>query len=242
MKFSSLLSALLTTICLSITRAEESVVPPKPVSHATRDLEGWTVHVDDRLLSGADKELGDQGLRLLANRLYDIKLVLPPDSTARLQKVPIWLDRTHGRLHPAQYHPSAGWLKANGYDAALVKCVHIPDCADFVSLNHQRVQPWSVLHELAHAYHDQVLGFDHADIKTAWEKFRGSGKYQSVLHINGRQTRHYALTDQKEFFAEMTEAYLGSNDFFPFVAGELKESEPEIFALMAEIWGPLPTN
>jgi hypothetical protein len=51
---------------------------------------------------------------------------------------------------------------------------------------------------------------------------------------------HYALRDPKEFFAEFTESYFGSNDFYPFVAGELKQAEPDIFALMIEIWGPLP--
>jgi len=38
----------------------------------------------------------------------------------------------------------------------------------------------------------------------------------------------------------MTECYFGSNDFYPFVTGELKQAEPETFALLAEIWGPLP--
>lgn len=51
---------------------------------------------------------------------------------------------------------------------------------------------------------------------------------------------HYALTDEKEFFAEMTEAYFGANDFYPFVAGELKQAEPGIFDLMRDVWGPLP--
>ncbi len=51
---------------------------------------------------------------------------------------------------------------------------------------------------------------------------------------------HYALTDQKEFFAEMTEAHFSSNDFYPFVAGELKQAEPETYKLLSEIWGPLP--
>ena len=53
---------------------------------------------------------------------------------------------------------------------------------------------------------------------------------------------HYGLTNQKEFFAEMTECYFGSNDFYPFVTGELMQAEPEIFALLAEIWGPLPAR
>jgi hypothetical protein len=28
--------------------------------------------------------------------------------------------------------------------------------------------------------------------------------------------------------------------FYPFVAGELKQAEPGIFALLREVWGPLP--
>jgi len=135
----------------------------------------------------------------------------------------IWIDKTHGKLRPAQYHPSAGWLKEHGYAPELAKCVHIPVAADFASVSHQRVQPWSVMHELAHAYHDQVLGFDHAEIHAAWARFRDSGKYKSVLHINGKKTSHYGLTNPKEFFAEMTESYFGHNDFFPFnraVAGK----------------------
>jgi hypothetical protein len=214
-------------------------VPPLPAAHTVRDIEGWTVHIDDRLLAGPDKELGDHALRLLANRLYDIQHVVPADKVKRLRKVQIWLDRTHGKLRSAQYHPSASWLKEHGYAAALAKCVHIPDAAEFASLRHQRVQPWSVLHELAHAYHDQVLGFDHAEISAAWARFRDSGKYQKTLHIAGRKIPHYALTNPKEFFAEMTEAYFGHNDFFPFNRGELQQEEPQIFDLLATIWGPL---
>jgi hypothetical protein len=94
-----------------------------------------------------------------------------------------------------------------------------------------------VLHELAHAYHDQVLGFDDERVAAAWRKFRDSGKYKNVLTVSGDRHEHYALTDEKEFFAEMTEAYFGSNDFFPFVAGELKEAEPDVFGLLGELWG-----
>jgi hypothetical protein len=214
-------------------------VPPVPTAHTQRVIEGWTVHIDQRLLDGPDKEVGDRALRILANRLYDIVLVVPADKVARLQKVPIWIDRTHGKLRPAQYHPSAGWLKQHNYPVAMAKCVHIPNAADFASVRHQSVQPWSVMHELAHAYHDQVLGFDHAEIRAAWERFRDSGKYQKTLHIDGRRTAHYALTNPMEFFAEMTESYFGHNDFFPFNRAELKREEPEVFELLTKIWGPI---
>ena len=50
-------------------------------------------------------------------------------------------------------------------------------------------------------------------------------------------TRHYARTNHKEFFAEMTESYVGVNDFYPFVRAELKNHDPKTFALMKKIWG-----
>jgi hypothetical protein len=213
---------------------------PLPTAHALRDIEGWAVQVDERLLAGPDAELGQRALRLLADRLFEIKLVVPADKVARLQQVPLWLDRTHGKLVPMQYHPNAGWLRDHGYATNLAKCVHIPDAREFASARHHHQQPWAVLHELAHAYHDRVLGFDHAGIKAAWQRCKESGRYESVLHIDGRTRRHYALTDAKEFFAEMSEAYFGLNDFFPFHRAELKREEPELFALLREIWGPLP--
>jgi len=195
------------------------------------------VHIDNRLLAGPDRKVGDHALRILANRLYDIQHVVPADKVAKLRKVAIWIDLSHGKLKPAQYHPSAGWLKENGFSEALAKSVHIPVAAEFASVNHQRVQPWSVMHELAHAYHDQVLGFDDAEVKAAYERFRESGKYKNVLHINGKKTKHYALTNEKEFFAEMTEVYFGHNDFYPFNRAELMRDEPELYELLTKIWG-----
>jgi hypothetical protein len=146
------------------------------------------------------------------------------------------LDLNCGALVPMQYHPSAGWLKANGYPADLAKCVHIPRAADLPTRRNITEQPWVILHELAHAYHEQVLGFEEPRIKEAYEKYKKSGRGEKVLRSNGTRGRHYALTDAKEFFAEMTEAYFGTNDFFPFNRAELKEAEPETFALLAAIW------
>ena len=100
----------------------------------------------------------------------------------------------------------------------------------------------AVLHELAHAYHDQVLGFDDRRIQEAYESFKQSGHGESVLLFDGTHTRHYALTDQKEFFAEFTEAYFGLNDFYPFNRAELKTAEPAIYDLMVSIWGPIQSG
>ena len=95
------------------------------------------------------------------------------------------------------------------------------------------------------AKHQAVITREAADAKqtamiAAWKELCDSGKYKSVLTTSGKMREHYGLTEPKEFFAEMTERYFGSNDFYPIVTGELKQAEPETFALLAEIWGPLP--
>lgn len=214
--------------------------PAKPTAHAVRKIEGWTVRVDERLLQPPDDVLGTRALRFLEGKLSDIKVVVPEDKLKKLQAVTIVLDLTHGKLRSMQYHPDAGWLKANGYAAELEKCVHLPRAADLATRRNIAEQPWVILHELAHAYHDQVLGFDEPRIRDAYEKYKKSGHGDQALLHNGKRVKHYALTNHKEFFAEMTEAYFGANDFFPFNRAELKDAEPEIFALMALIWEKTP--
>ena len=217
-------------------RAADRPAAPKPEAHESRQVEGWTVRIDARLLAGADRDLGDRALRLLANQLYAISFTLPPDKVERLRQVPIQLDRTHGSLVPMQYHPNPAWLRDHGFATNLAKCVRIPGAAYFANPRDQQRQPWAVLHELAHAYHDQVLGFDHPGIAAAWKRTADGGRFEKVLQIEGRRCRHYALTDCKEFFAEMTESLFGMNDFFPFNRAELRESEPETHALLERIW------
>jgi putative heme-binding domain-containing protein len=213
--------------------------PAKPTSYTTRNVEGWTVRIDDRLLHSPNDAMGARALRFLEGKLADIKVVVPADRLKKLQSVTIVLDLTHGKLGPMQYHPSAGWLLLNGYSTALAKCVHVPRAADLPTRRNVVEQPWVILHELAHAYHDQVLGFDEPRIREAYEKFKKSGHGDKVLQANGQRVRHYGLTNHKEFFAEMTEAYFGVNDFYPFNRVELKEAEPEIYALLRDIWeGP----
>jgi hypothetical protein len=217
-----------------------AVSADQPASRAERSIEGFRVRVDERLLpGGADDEVGRAALAFLAAKLADIRIVVPADKLERLRQVTIVLDASCGDLHAMQYHPSSDWLEANGYHRDLEKCVHLPRAADVATRRNVNEQPWVVLHELAHAYHDQVLGFDEPRILAAWEAFKADGRAQTTLLFDGSRTKHYGLTDHKEFFAEMTEAYFGSNDFQPFNRAELKTDHPAIYALLTDIWGPL---
>ena len=64
-----------------------------------------------------------------------------------------------------------------------------------------------------------------------------SKSYEQVLHVRGKKVKHYALSNPREYFAEGTEAYFGTNDFYPFVRAELKDHDPRGFAKIENHWG-----
>lgn len=205
-------------------------------TYQDRTIEGWTIRVDDRLLTDENQKLTDRAMKFLEAKLFDITVVVPKDRLKKLQSVVIVVDLEHGKLTSMQYHPSKGWLKGNGYSTDLAKCVHIPRASDIATKRNINEQPWVILHELAHAYHDQILGFDNPRVREAYDNFKTSGRGDKTLLYNGNRVKHYALTNPMEFFAEMTESFFGVNDFYPFTRAELKETEPETFELLRDIW------
>lgn len=212
--------------------------PPQPTSRTPREIEGWTIRIDDRLAAAENEALATRALKFLEAKLVEIKAVVPAERVKELQTVTIVLDLSCGKLGAMQYHPDAGWLKANGFPTDLAKCVHLPRADDVATRRNINEQPWVILHELAHAYHDQFLSFDESRVIAAYEQFKKSGHGDAALLYNGKRVKHYGLTNHKEFFAEMTESFFGVNDFFPFNRAELIEAEPELFELLTKIWNP----
>ena len=98
-----------------------------------------------------------------------------------------------------------------------------------------------VLHEMAHAYHDQFLpkGFENAGVLKAFQTAIKAGQYQKVLRWNGREVKHYSTTNQMEYFAEATEAYFGTNDYYPFIRPELELFDPGGARAVEAAWGLL---
>ncbi|MFN6138673.1 MAG: hypothetical protein ACK480_09260, partial [Planctomycetota bacterium] len=100
------------------------------------------------------------------------------------------------------------------------------------------------LHELAHAYHDQYLdqGFSNPQVSELYRKAKDSGKYEQVEQRFGdgrsANTRAYALSNPAEYFAESTEAYFSTNDFFPFTREQLEKHDPQIAQLLGQLWNP----
>ena len=204
-----------------------------------QEIEGWTVHVDPKLLRGELSEDGARALKMLANHLQRIAILVPEEPLAKLRTIKIWIEHAHPQLGAMQYHPNLKWLTERSHDPALAKKVHITHAKQLLSRQQMLKHPAVILHELSHGYHDQHLSFNHQPIIDAYDKAMAAGIYEKVLLYNGRQVRHYGATDHKEYFAEGTEAFFYRNDFYPFVAAELQQHDPVLYNLLVEIWGPL---
>ncbi len=229
-------SLLFAVIGTARADAPETAMPFDPV---VREIEGWQVHIDPALLEGEHAPEGAKALRMLGDHLNRISLLVEEEKLGKLRRCEIWIERHHPTLAAMQYHPGLDWLKNHGHDPRLHRKVHIPRAAALLSREQLLKHPAVVLHELAHAYHDQMLGFDYEPVATAWEQAMAEKLYDKVLLFNGRFVKHYATTNPKEYFAESTEAYFYRNDFYPFVRAELKEHDPRMHQILEEVWGKL---
>jgi hypothetical protein len=203
-------------------------------NYTIQNVEGWNVYVNNRLLE-EDKALGRMELDLLRVKLFDINRIVPRKALDALHEIPIWLEAASKDVVCACYHPSRRWLTANGFNPEKAGSVELGNAKNFLKWTLH--QPSMVLHELAHGYHHRVLGYDNPDIKRAYNKAVRSKKYESVLYYNGKTSKAYALNDEKEYFAELTEAYFGTNDIYPFVRAEIMAHDPLMYETLKKVWG-----
>lgn len=209
--------------------------PHAPVSAYKPDaVLGWKLLVHEDLI--ADKDLHKKVMDEIHYQLYLIDQTLPEDKVKLLKDVLLWVELKNPYSNAAQYHPSQQWLSSNGYLPEKAKCVEISNAKSFARRwAHQKAN--TMLHEFAHAYHDLHLSFNRKDIIESFKQAEASKRYDKVQHIGGRDVRHYALTDHKEYFAEATEAFFGCNDHYPFVRPQLKDFDPTIHDIIKEVWG-----
>ncbi|MBL1176990.1 hypothetical protein [Pantanalinema sp. GBBB05] len=171
----------------------------------------------------------------LSSQLAAIARVMPTKPLAQLRKVRIWVE-WENRNGAAEFHPSAEWLRQHSYNPAKAGCVEVSNTRNFVQWS-RTAQPWMLMHEFAHAYHHLALGEANSNIQMAYHHAVNQKLYQSVNYIMGGQRKAYALTDAKEYFAELSEAYFGQNDFYPFTRPQLKTYDPVGYQLMEKSWG-----
>lgn len=192
---------------------------------------GWSVQVNRDLfndnLSNAVFDAVNIDLKRIENELPEL-------AVTHLKQVTIWLELNQSAFPGGVYHPSEEWLVENGYPSKWAKGVQLGVAQNY--LNWTDEQPAMLLHELAHAYDDLFFASEQPDLLKAFDAAVLSGDYEQVGRFNGSIEPAYALTDSKEYFAELTEAYFWRNDFYPFDREQLQTHDIKGYEAIEIMW------
>lgn len=229
----------LVTCLLCFLTAPSQALSQQPKYDPTSAYERQSVHsftilINRRVL--ANKQAAAEAQKEWERQLKEIVRVMPTGPLAALREVKIWVEWDKKENGGAEFHPSAKWLQDNGYNPEKAGSVEISNTRNFVKWSRAE-QPCMLLHELAHAYHFLVLGDRHAGIAEAYKQAVDRKLYDEVEYVAGQRKRAYALTNEKEYFAELSEAYFGKNDFYPFTRADLEKHDPLGYKLLEQVWG-----
>jgi hypothetical protein len=230
--------ALTFSILLVFLAATQAIEPSHQFdptsSYKVVSIEGFTVLVNQRLL--ARRQEAAEAIHELESQLKKINRAVQPGPLAELHKVRFWMELSNQPNKAAVFHPSEQWLLEHGYNPEKAGDIEIANAQNFVKWSRED-QPWAAFHELAHSYHFRVLGEDSQDVLHAYQHAMDRRLYNSVEYVHGGTRKAYATENAKEYFAEISEAYFGKNDFFPFTRSDLKKHDPVGLLLMQQVWG-----
>lgn len=223
----------------------------------------WTIHSYEKSIINGFIIYFEIGLidkypalmHVLNTDLNKINGVVPSAALKILQSTPIWLNDSYLYYdYPKQtkegkkylidiykppesmcFHPDPNWLKDHGNITNKAEGIEIYRAKDWIK--ERGYMPMVLLHEMGHAYH-WYLDFNRSDVLNAYNFIKNSKDklYREIPFILGGKRDAYALTNQMEYFSELTESYFGLNDFYPFNKQELRQYDKMGFKVMETVW------
>lgn len=214
-----------------------------PVDYEIRQMKGYTVLLHhDVTLRPRDRHQR-WPIDVLEQELDDLNRAVGQKLKTVLQQVPVWVNWDaidpkapntvavyFGVTGKAPERLGRNPLKANGIEILSLKRLGElrPPGSKF--------QQVITLHEMAHAVHHRVLGFDGPETKAAYQLAVDRKLYDHVADRFGQLGRAYARTNHAEYFAELSCAYLDTCHQYPFNYSDLKSYDPAGFALVESVW------
>lgn len=222
-----------SAVCLALL-GQQALPGFTPTSaYITEVHSGFTIRINPEAF--ADAEGFPPAIALLRLRLDEMSRKVPAPALKTLRRVPVWVEKDDKVVPCMCYHPSAVWLREHGLNPDKEKGIELSNLRNFALWSID--QPMMVFHEFAHGYHDLTFGFEGKTVLDAYKHAMDEHLYDEVLYYNGPRKKAYAATNQQEYFAELTEALFGYNDFFPFTRPELIQHDPVGYAMVRKCWG-----
>lgn len=259
--------------CHYIVRVSEGSLDKTPLDTSDKvyrnvELGGWPVRCEEGLWSNSDHadttfspEQRKEEAKLkdiIAGDLASAVRCLPPAARAALRSdTPIYINRSQKygpKCAPITardmcFHSDKSWLIDNGMSERKAGCVEMYQVGSYSRDRHCWGEGGALLHELSHAYHHKCLeeGFDNAEVLACYKRAMKKGLYDKVcVHgLHGpEECRAYACTNEMEYFAELSAAFLGGldgdkefNKWFPHNREQIKEHDPDAYEMLKRVWG-----
>ncbi|MFL5243575.1 MAG: hypothetical protein ACJ8FY_15830 [Gemmataceae bacterium] len=218
--------------------------PADPLAgYKKRKIEGFTVLISDKVFEANVDKYERKPLEVLELELRRIVNLMSPRAVKALQNVAVWvewdeIDKKSPGAVAKYYGGSSLWVLEQGKNPLKTNNIEILTMRRLTEVHQPKsnFQQCVLLHEMAHAVHHQLFTYDDPLVKAAYKAAMERGLYQSVKSITGKTTRAYAASNYKEYFAELSCAYLDKGTYFPFTREELKDYDPTGYKLMEVVW------
>lgn len=231
---------LLLAISLTSLNAYTSAVETTGEGYKTYTIDGRYVLFEDDLVER--DALRRKVAEWITIDLKDIELKIPEKAWDSIKHVSIWIDYTTeptGSLtgRGACYFNGPWFLVTYKWPMQKEENIEIFDAYQYIGWRGGFVGQ-VVLHELGHAYEDQVLNdAERRELVKVYQCAKLSGIYDFVKRTGEAGYKEaYAMYNYHEYFTELTEAYFGNNDFFPHTAEQLERHDPQGYALIDRLW------
>lgn len=218
------------------------LLPEVVPGYQTRQLQGFSLLLSTQAIREGAKHRG-KPFGALQAEFDGLVRVLPASALKHLRGILVWVEWDNiDRENPktlAKYYGGRIWrldgsahpLKSNAVEVLSLKLLAEEKAAA------REKSSLILLHELAHAVHHLALGHENPAVVFAYNQAMDRRLYDKVKDAFGRECRAYAATNNAEYFAELSCAYLDRCRYFPFTRAELAEHDPTGFRLMQSVWG-----
>lgn len=216
----------LSLACLLVSNASQATTYSKIV------IEGNQVYLSSDLTSKVKKS--NATVDFLRSKLQAIYRNTPRKHHPFFKSIKIWIEDETQNVHRLVYYPSGKKVHGVGNDPRKARSIVIHNAESYLAT--AKNQPWILLHEFSHAYFHQILKGKFMPVQNAYKNANQKGLYKKISKNDGTIVDSYALTDYREYFAELTESYFGENNFYPFTRLELKNYDPVGFRAIKKAW------
>ncbi|GAB5356518.1 hypothetical protein AAMO2058_000296500 [Amorphochlora amoebiformis] len=230
----------------------KNLVDTSNKEYKSERIEGWKIRYEGGVF-GNLKSLKPT----LEKDLKAVNAHLPPHALAKLQEsTSFWINATlqtgeSNNPTPAKgmcFHPSEDWLRGQRMNPDKAGGVEIYAADDYLSDRGLWGEGGVLMHELAHAFHHKFLtnGFENKIVLEAYSAAISKGLYDKVK-VHGPQGENglikaYAATNQMEYFAENSVAYMCTNNavefnkWYPHNRSQLMKHDIHGFEALKKAW------